>query len=62
MMNAISRLKNRFVEGLNQYALDLLRISLGVVFLWFGLLKFAGISPADPMVYSSIPFLTETAG
>ncbi|MEM7415933.1 MAG: DoxX family protein [Gemmatimonadota bacterium] len=37
----------------------LLRISLGAVFLWFGVLKFfAGVSPAEALVLDTMEFVT----
>jgi len=38
-------------------ALSLLRISLGIVFVWFGALKISGDSPADHMVAATLPRL-----
>lgn len=41
------------------YAIPFLRISLGVVFLWFGVLKFfAGASPAEALAGKTIATLT----
>ncbi len=38
----------RVTPWLAEHGLTLLRISLGVVFIWFGVLKFwPGLSPAD---------------
>ena len=38
--------------------ITLLRISLGVVFLWFGALKLVpGLSPAEDLVRTTLPFL-----
>ena len=42
-------------------ALTLLRISLGVVFAWFGLLKIFGASPVSGMIYSTYPLFPEPA-
>jgi len=39
------------------YAHTLLRISLGVVFLWFGILKFTPVSPVAKLVADTLPFL-----
>lgn len=40
------------------YGLLILRISLGVVFLWFGILKFfKGLSPAEELVRNTIYFI-----
>ena len=42
-----------------RYGIDLLRISLGVVFLWFGALKFfPGLSPAADLATRTIARLT----
>lgn len=38
--------------------ITLLRVSLGVVFFWFGVLKLVpGLSPAEDLVRSTLPFL-----
>jgi uncharacterized membrane protein YkgB len=40
------------------YGLILLRISLGVVFFWFGALKlFPGVSPAEGLIHETLTFL-----
>ena len=40
------------------YGLLILRISLGIVFLWFGLLKFfKGLSPAEDLVRNTVYFI-----
>src|SRR6187401_1683248 len=39
------------------YAHNLLRISLGVVFLWFGILKFTPVSPVAKLVADTVPFV-----
>jgi hypothetical protein len=31
-----------------------LRISLGVIFIWFGILKPLGLSPAEPLVIATV--------
>lgn len=43
---------------LARHSLTLLRISIGIVFVWFGALKFfPGVSPAEPLIRASITFL-----
>ena len=37
-------------------SIKILRISLGVIFLWFGLLKFTSHSPALEIINASFPF------
>ena len=40
------------------HGLTLLRISVGVIFFWFGALKLVpGASPAEPLIRDSLPFL-----
>ena len=43
-----------------QYGLRLLSISMGLVFLWFGALKLAGMSPAEPLIRDTLDFLPTT--
>jgi uncharacterized membrane protein YkgB len=40
------------------HAITLLRVAIGIVFLWFGALKLVpGLSPAEALVRASVPFL-----
>lgn len=40
------------------HGITILRIALGVVFVWFGALKLVpGLSPADDLVRATVPFL-----
>jgi uncharacterized membrane protein YkgB len=47
---AVSRLMRR-------WGVPALRLSLGVVFIWFGLLKPLGISAAEPLVLATVRWL-----
>lgn len=38
-------------------SIPLLRVALGVVYVWFGLLKVLGVSPVADLVASMVPFL-----
>lgn len=41
-----------------EYAISIMRIGLGIVFLWFGALKyFPGLSPAEDLVRNTIYFV-----
>jgi uncharacterized membrane protein YkgB len=41
-----------------RYGITLLRVSVGVVFVWFGALKLVpGLSPAEPLIRATLPFL-----
>jgi len=47
------------VSFMKRYSILLLRISLGIVFFWFGILKFfPGLSPADEIATVTIEKLT----
>ncbi|MSO33721.1 MAG: DoxX family protein [Candidatus Nanopelagicaceae bacterium] len=43
-----------FIEFLNGYSLTILRISLAVIFIWFGVLKIFGDSPANDLITKTI--------
>jgi uncharacterized membrane protein YphA (DoxX/SURF4 family) len=50
---------DKIVLFMRKYGILFLRISLGVVFLWFGFLKFfPGLSPADELATRTISLLT----
>ena len=44
-------------QTLTQVSLPLLRIALGVVYIWFGALKFSDSSPVGELVAKTVPFL-----
>lgn len=49
----------KITNWMAQYGILLLRISLGIVFFWFGILKFfPGISPAQTLATDTIEILT----
>lgn len=49
----------RVTHWLAEHGLTLLRVSIGLVFLWFGVLKFwPGLSPADQLATQTIDRLT----
>lgn len=53
------RLDLRLTSWMARYSIPLLRIGLGVVFLWFGMLKFfPGLSPAQELATRTISVLT----
>src|SRR5690554_1514105 len=48
----------RITNWMAEYGVLLLRIALGVVFIWFGALKFVpGLSPAEDLVRATVPFM-----
>jgi uncharacterized membrane protein YphA (DoxX/SURF4 family) len=59
IVNRFDVLDTRITSWMARYGLLLLRISLGVVFLWFGALKFfPGLSPAHDLAARTIEALT----
>jgi putative oxidoreductase len=58
-MNALLHKGNRLTDWLGRRSVDILRISLGLVFLGFGALKFfPGASPAEGLVTRTLDTLT----
>jgi uncharacterized membrane protein YkgB len=55
---AFDSLDRRIVEWMASHGLAVLRVSLGIVFLWFGILKFIpGMSPAEGLVRNTVYFV-----
>jgi uncharacterized membrane protein YkgB len=44
-------------EFMNRWGTIALRISLATIFLWFGILKPLGMSPAEPLVRASVEWM-----
>lgn len=42
---------------MNRWGITALRISLGIIFIWFGILKPLGLSPAIPLVEATVGWL-----
>ncbi len=55
----IDRLDIRITRTLAQYSVPIVRVALGIVFLWFGFLKyFPNLSPAEQLAAKTIEALT----
>ncbi len=55
----VHRIDAAVTAWMARYGVALLRISLGVIFFWFGVLKFfPGLSPASELAVSTIDVLT----
>jgi uncharacterized membrane protein YkgB len=49
---------HRITHWMARAGIPILRIALGVVFIWFGALKLVpGLSPAEDLVLATVPFL-----
>jgi uncharacterized membrane protein YphA (DoxX/SURF4 family) len=56
--SALEQVEDRAVRWLAQHSLTLLRLSIGLVFVWFGALKLVpGLSPAEPLIRSAMWFM-----
>lgn len=56
---AFQAIDRRVTHWLAEHGLTFLRISIGVIFIWFGVLKFwPGLSPADQLATETIDRLT----
>ena len=55
LIKTFDRMDQKIVGFMSSYAILIMRISLGIVFVWFGLLKVVGVSPvfdlASQVVY-----------
>lgn len=56
-MVTLSRVEQRISTMVRPYSLSLLRISMGVVFIWFGALKVAHATPVADLVAGAVPWL-----
>ena len=46
-------------QEVSRYTVPLLRISLGIVYIWFGALKVFDVTPVGQLVAKTVPFLPE---
>lgn len=59
LKSTFDRIDRRITRWMASYGILLLRISLGIVFLWFGVLKFfPGLSPAQELATNTIARLS----
>jgi putative oxidoreductase len=56
----LSDLERRTVALLRRVAIPLLRVSLGLVFVWFGALKVFNVTPVGELVAGTLPFVDPT--
>jgi uncharacterized membrane protein YkgB len=59
LQTRVENIDRSLTRLLARYSLTILRITVGVVFVWFGALKFfPGLSPAEHLIRESITFLS----
>ena len=56
----VSSNPNKGIEAERILGVPLLRVSLGVVFVWFGALKVANLTPVGDLVAGTLPFVDPT--
>lgn len=57
--NSIQKIDRSVRKWMREHGFTLLRLSIGFIFLWFGLLKFfSGLSPAEELVTETIHQIT----
>jgi uncharacterized membrane protein YphA (DoxX/SURF4 family) len=58
LKSTFDQVDRAITQWMARYGLPILRVGLGVVFLWFGVLKFfPGLSPADELVRNTVYFI-----
>ena len=55
-------IESRILAWTTRHALDALRMTIGVVFVWFGVLKILGLSPAAALVTQTVSAMHVTHG
>ncbi len=57
LMHQFDAADTRITHWMARYGITFLRLSMGVIFVWFGALKlFPDVSPAEPLIEASITF------
>lgn len=51
------QLDRRIADFMGNWGITALRYSLGLIFIWFGILKPLGLSPAAPLLIATVDFL-----
>jgi uncharacterized membrane protein YkgB len=52
-----NRIDLRISEFMRRWGIYALRISLGIIFIWFGAIKTIGLSPAEPLVKATVAWM-----
>ncbi len=53
----VDRLDDRAIEFMRNHSIFILRISIAIVFIWFGMLKVIGRSPVEDLVVAIVPWV-----
>jgi uncharacterized membrane protein YkgB len=52
-----NEIDRRIADIMGRWGVLALRLSFGVIFIWFGILKPLGLSSAEPLVLATVPWL-----
>jgi len=50
----LDRVDSLIIEQMDRWSVPVLRAAIGIVFIWFGLLKVVGLSPAEPLIAATV--------
>jgi uncharacterized membrane protein YkgB len=56
-LSRYSRAEDQVRESLRQHGVTALRVAIGIIFLWFGILKVTDQSPVVAMIQTAFPFM-----
>ncbi|MBA3956845.1 MAG: hypothetical protein H0X51_00410 [Parachlamydiaceae bacterium] len=57
--DTVKQVEKTAIKQMRQWGIWLLRVSLGIVFFWFGLLKIFNVSPVQHMIEKTYTFTVE---
>lgn len=59
MTNCLKKFDKCFISEMHHWGIPVLRITLGIVFVWFGILKILNVSPAAPILAATYWFFPQ---
>lgn len=57
MVNKINRIDKQIAKWMNQLSIPAIRISFGIIFIWFGILKPFDVSSAESLLKATVVWL-----
>jgi uncharacterized membrane protein YkgB len=57
LLRRLDQLDRWLARRMARWGIVLMRAALGIVFIWFGLLKPLGLSPAEPLVLATVAWM-----
>ncbi len=61
MIDYLKKFDKHFISEMHHWGIPVLRVTLGVVFVWFGILKILTVSPAAPILAATYWFFPQEA-